>query len=152
MGRSDREPLPRDVGVSPVAAEPGSPSLAHRRPSRRRGNGGFGRATCDARHARPTFDNATCDGRKSKSRDVARACRASHVARPALKSTKNFFQLFFPHPLRSPLAFATLATVSDGPGLPKRRGQPPFPFGLKGKTNEKANVCNGPRGVRCSLR
>ena len=41
-----------------------------------------GRATYDVRRTRPTCDNATCDGRKSKSRDVARACRMSHVARP----------------------------------------------------------------------
>ena len=69
-----------------------------------------------------------------------------------LRFALNFFQLFSPTPLRAPLAFATLVTVSNGPGLPKRRGQPPFPFGLKGKTNEKANVCNGPRSVRCGFR
>ena len=56
-------------------------------PLARRGNGGFGHATCDVRHARATFDNATFDGRKSKSRDVARACRTSHVARPAPPKT-----------------------------------------------------------------
>ena len=69
--------------------------------------------------------------------------------RPTLRA-KPFSTFFFP--LRSPLTFATLATVSSGPSLPKRRGQPPFPFGLKGKMKEKANVCNGPRGVSCGLR
>ena len=40
----------------------------------------------------------------------------------ALPSGSNFFQLFFSPPLRGPAAYATLATVSSGPGLPKRRG------------------------------
>ena len=88
------------------------------------------------------------EGALATSRGRSRPCHIPQGV-PAIKKTFSRKTLA---PLRSPLAFATLATVSSGPGLPKRRGQPPFPFGLKGKTNEKANVCNGPRGVRCGLR
>ena len=68
----------------------------------------------------------------------ARSPAATSAAAPAggrkfRKFRKNFFQLFFLTPLRSHGGFATLATVSREPGLPKRRGATLFPFGLKGK-------------------
>ena len=50
-----------------------------------------------------------------------------------LRFAPNFFQLFSRPPLRSPFAFAKLANVSDGPGLPKRRGVTLFPLRIERK-------------------
>jgi hypothetical protein len=54
--------------------------------------------------------------------------------------------------LRFAFEYATLATVSSGPGLPKRRGVTHFSFGTKGMKDEKAIVSNGSRGFRCGFR
>ena len=101
---------------SHVSCQRASFHIASGGPIARRENGRF--LTNDTRHSTGTAATRHATG---ASRKVVMSPRASPIACRA-SPTKNFFQLFSPAPLRVPLAFATLATVSDGPGLPKGRG------------------------------
>ena len=115
--------------------------------------------TYDGRDRLSTMRHATVASRKVVMSLPYVARRTSHVQNPknpfpslSHHPAQTFSNFFHPPPCASPCIFATLDSSANGPGLPKRHGCSPFPFGLKGKTNEKANVCNGPRGVRCGFR